>query len=171
MKLMTSFFVAVLLCACLWAQAAAPAQAPSSQAPAAAPAPPMHHGMGPGMHPEHMQEMKAQLAKMHMTLDQMKLNLAKVKDPAAKQQAQLDIDLWQGMVQHLDGMVKMMSDHPMGNAGMGHDGMGHDDMGMQMDCCAGMKDSEHAGGCCGGMKCMQHRTGPASSDLGEKTPK
>lgn len=180
MKFVTSCFFVVLLCACLWGQAAAPAQAPSSQTPAAPPTPPMHHDMGPGMHQEQMHEMKAHVEKMHATLDQMKANLAKVKDPAAKQQAQLDVDLWEGMVQHMDGMVKMMSDHPMGHEGMGHEGMGHDGMGhegmghdgmgMQKGCCAGMKEGGHEGGCCGGMKCMQHSTGPASPDLNDKAP-
>lgn len=163
MKFVTSCFFVVLLAACLWGQAAAPAQTPSSQTPAAPPTPPTHHDMGPGMHQQHMHEMKAHVEKIHATLDQMKANLAKVKDPAAKQQAQLDIDLWEGMVQHMDGMVNMMSDHPMG-----HEGMGHDGMGLQMGCCAGMKEGEHQGGCCGGMKCMQHSTGPASPALGEK---
>ena len=58
---------------------------------------------------QHMQEMKAQVEKMRATLEQMKTNLAKVKDPALKQQAQLDVDLWEGMVTHMEGMVLMMS--------------------------------------------------------------
>ena len=118
--------------------------------------------MGPG-HQEHMQEMKTQLEKMHATLDQMKTNLAKLKDPAAKQQAQLDVDLWEGMVHHLDGMVKMMSDQ----------GMPHEGAGMQMGCCVGMKDGAQAGGCCAGNKCMQgmhHESDKAPAAPTDKIP-
>jgi hypothetical protein len=114
-----------------------------------------------GMRDQHMQEMKAQVEKMRATLDQMKANLAKVKDPALKQQAQLDVDLWEGMVKHMEGMVSMMSGHE----GMGM-GMMHGDMhgGMEgMECC---KDMKEGGGCCGGNKCMQGPPKPAE----EKKP-
>jgi hypothetical protein len=78
----------------------------------------MHHDMA-AMHQQHMQEMKDQAAKMRATVEQMKANLAKVKDPAVKQQSQLDIDLWEGMVSHMEGMANMMSDHR--GMGMHHD--------------------------------------------------
>jgi len=104
------------LVACVWAQA--PAQAPAPQTP------PAHHGMQhdmAAMHEEHMQQMKDQVAKMRATLEQMKANLTKVKDPAVKQQSQLDIDLWEGMVKHMEGMVSMMSQHEgMGMMGGTH---------------------------------------------------
>jgi len=107
------------LVACVWAQA--PAQAPAPQTP------PAHHGMHhdmAAMHEEHMQQMKDQVAKMRATLEQMKANLTKVKDPAVKQQSQLDIDLWEGMVKHMEGMVSMMSQHE----GMGMMGGTHHDV-------------------------------------------
>jgi hypothetical protein len=55
----------------------------------------------------------------------MKANLPKIKDATLKQQAQLDADLWESMVQHMEGMVKMMSERPgMGMmGGMHHRGM------------------------------------------------
>ncbi len=100
------------------------------------------------MHQAHIQEMKDQVAKMRATLEQMKTNLAKVKDPALKQQSQLDADLWEGMVKHMEGMAEMMSHGGMG-PGMGAGMMGGGTH--EMGCCAGMKE----GGCCGGNKCMQ----------------
>ena len=115
----------------------------------------MHHPVPSDEHEQHMQEMKAQLEKMHATLDQMKANLAKVKDPAARQEAQLNVDLWEGMVQHMDSMVKMMSNHPMQHQGAG----------METGCCAGMKDGGHGGGnkCMQGMhEEMQKGPGPSS---------
>ena len=48
----------------------------------------------------------------------MKANLPKIKDSATKQQMQLDTELWDAMVSHLEGMQKMMSEHGMG--GMHH---------------------------------------------------
>lgn len=152
MKSVLACLVAVLLSVCLWGQEAPAAPAP--QAPAATPAQPMpHHGHDmAGMHAQHMQEMKAQLDKMHATLDQMKANLAKVKDSAARQQDQFDVDLWEGMLKHMDEMVNMMSRHE----GMGMGMMG----GSGMACC---KDMKAGGGCCGGNKCMQPKT-PAAPD-------
>jgi len=132
-----------------------------------------HHGMQ-GMPPEHMQQMKADVEKMRATVDQMKSNLTKIKDPAAKQQAQLDADLWDGMVKHMQAMVDMMSQHEDSGAmhGMGmsdHDGMAM----MQGGCCGGMKEGGgccgdmkgdmKAGGCCGGGKCMKPNTPAAAS--------
>jgi hypothetical protein len=168
MKFVAFSLFLVLLNVCLWAQAAPPAQPQSPQPPDARSAPPTHHPMGHDIHQQHMQEMKAQLEKMHATLDQMKANLIKMKDPAAKQQAQLNVDLWQGMVGHLDGMVKMMSDGGMHEGGMMHGGAA-----MPMACCAGMKEGSQKAGCCGDNKCMQgmhheNEKGPAVPD--EKLP-
>lgn len=101
-----------------------------------------HNMSGPGMA---MPDMKAQVEKMRATLDQMKANLAKVGDPAVKQQAQFDVELWQAMVEHMEGMVKMMSqapDMPMGNMQGGK------------GCCGGMHKGD---GCCGGMKSADGR--------------
>jgi hypothetical protein len=118
-----------------------------------------------------MQMMKEHLAKMRATLDQMKANQAALKDPAAKKQAEMNIGLWEGMVQHMEAMANMMSEHHGPEmAAMHHDGM---------ECCAGMKDGGGCcggmkdGGCCGGGKCMQGGTGmkteaPPSMDKNDK---
>jgi uncharacterized protein (DUF885 family) len=119
--------------------------------------PPKEHAMQDmhAMHQQHMQEMKAQVEKMRATLEAMKTNLSKIKDPALKQQNQLNVDLWEAMVKHLEGMVSMMS--------------GHDDMGMMqggmhsgMGCCAKMEAGKE-GGCCGANKCMQGTPKPSSA--------
>jgi len=127
----------------------------AQQAPADAPPPPPahHHDMG-AMHDQHMQEMKAQVEQMRATLEKMKTNLSKVKDPAQKQQSQFDVDLWEAMVKHMEGMVSMMSGHH--DMGMMMDGIheGHDGKG----CCAKMEGGE--GGCCGGNKCMKPAAPP-----------
>jgi hypothetical protein len=61
---------------------------------------------------------------MRATLEAMKANLAKVKARAVKQQSQFDLELWQGMVKHMEGMVSMMSEHPsMGMMGGRHHAM------------------------------------------------
>lgn len=147
----------VLVSACAWAQAPAPATAP-----------PPAHGMA-AMHEQHLQEMKDQVAKMRATLDQMRANLSKVKDPADRKQEEMNVELWDSMIKHMEGMVEMMSSHhpPMGDMG---GGMHHGEMACGKEhhgdhdagccammkaggsCCAdmaGMKD----GGCCGGNKC------------------
>jgi hypothetical protein len=100
------------------------------------------HGMA-GMPDQHMQEMKAQVETMRATLDKMKANLVKIKDPALMEQSQADVDLWQAMVKHMEGMVAMMSDSH--ESGMMEHGMG---------CCAKMAKSEGSG-CCGANKCMK----------------
>jgi hypothetical protein len=121
--------------------------------PAGTPPPPPahHHGVG-AMHDSHMQEMKSQVEQMRATLEKMKSNLAKLKDPTVKQQSQYDVDLWESMVKHMEGMVTMMSgDHQMGMmVGGMHDGGKHEG---GMACCAKMESDE--GGCCGGNKCMK----------------
>jgi hypothetical protein len=159
MKSVVLCLVAAMFSACLWAQAT-PGATATPQAPATAPPPMHHHGSAmAGMH-GHMQEMKAQVEKMRATVEQMKANLAKVKDSALKQQAQLDIDLWDAMVKHMEGMVSMMS----APGGMGMGGMQSGMGGMQgnasgMQCCKDMKE----GGCCGGNKCMQPKAPPPAT--------
>src|SRR5690242_20997030 len=56
---------------------------------------------------QHMQEMKAQIAKMQANVDQMKANAGKIKDPAVRQQADLDAQMWQMMVDHMQGMQQI----------------------------------------------------------------
>ena len=123
---------------------------------------------------KHMQAMHEQMEKAKATLQQMKDNLPKITDPAAQQQAQLDINMWQTLVDHMSAMMEHMGPGMMGGPGMGmmgHGEMGgmHGGMGGGMACCAGMKhdDAAHGdmkdhagmkGGCCccgggGAMKC------------------
>ena len=71
----------------------------------------------------HHMEMQQQVAKMRATLEKMKANLDKISDPAVKQQAQLDVELWDAMVQHMEGMVKMMTMHGGMMGGGDHSGM------------------------------------------------
>ena len=126
----------------------------AQQPPADTPPPPPahHHDMG-AMHGQHMQGMKTQVEQMRATLEKMKANLAKVKDPSLKQQSQYDVDLWEAMVKHLEGMVTMMSgQHEMGM--MMGDGMHGEGKG----CCAKMQSGE--AGCCGGNKCMKPGASP-----------
>jgi hypothetical protein len=70
---------------------------------------------------QHIQSMQDQAASMRATLEKMKANLAKITDPSLKQQAQYDVDLWEAMVQHMEGMSKMMQAHQsMGMMGGGN---------------------------------------------------
>lgn len=109
-----SFLLAVLLLgAGLAAQTAAQGTSPAT------PPPPRHQHMMAMQ--QHMQEMKAQVAKMQANVDQMKANAAKIKDPAVRQQADLDAQMWQMMVDHMQGMEKMMTEH----GGMTGPGMHH----------------------------------------------
>jgi TolA-binding protein len=68
---------------------------------------------------QHMQQMKAQISQMQAKVEQMKTNAAKIKDPAARQQADLDAQMWQMMVDHMQGMQKMMAEHGGMHGGMG----------------------------------------------------
>lgn len=107
------------------------AQQPSPSTPNSGQAPTPGHTTHSAMHHHAgmQSDMHAQVQKMRATLDKMKANLATIKDPTVKQQAQLDVDLWETMVQHMEGMAKMMSGHPdMGMMGNMH----HEDMG----CCS-----------------------------------
>lgn len=109
----TSFFLAVLFLSAGLASQTSPQRASQGT-----PAP--HHQHMMAMQ-QHMQEMKAQIAKMQANVDQMKANAAKIKDPAVRQQAELDAQMWQMMVDHMQGMQQMMSEH----GGMGGPGMPH----------------------------------------------
>ena len=109
-----SFFLAVLL---LSAGLAAQTFAQSTSQGTATP--PRHEHMMAMQ--QHMQEMKAQLAKMQANVEQMKANAAKIKDPAVRQQADLDAQMWQMMVDHMQGMQQMMAEH----GGMMGSGMHH----------------------------------------------
>jgi hypothetical protein len=116
---------------------------------------------------------------MKATVAKMKANLANVKDPAAKEQDQQNVELWEAMTGHMEGMLKMMEAHggPMGMMGMHHEmgehhgmegccgGMHHEGMGEHHEamggCCGGMKEGA---GCCGGNKCGGEKAPPAPMD-------
>ena len=90
--------------------------------------PPPHHQMGDhatAMH--HHMQMQEQVTKMRSTLDQMKANVGTISDSASREHAQLDLELWESMVQHMEDMVKMMS---MGGTGM-KEGADHSRMEMK----------------------------------------
>ena len=103
---------------CLMAQSEPPTPPP--------PPPPPHHMDDHMMGMHH--DMQNQAAKMRATLEKMKANLPDITDSALRRQAELNVDLWEQMVQHMEGMAKMMSGHP--GMGMKHDdhGMDHHDM-------------------------------------------
>ncbi len=92
-----------------WAQA--DPQTPDTSSPHATH--PDGHAMA--MH-RHMQ-MQEQVTKMRATLNRMKANLDKISDPALKEHAQLNVELWESMVQHMEDMVKMMPMHGGMNMG------------------------------------------------------
>src|SRR6185437_9559184 len=112
MKYASFFLVVLFLSAGLAGQTTAPGATQGT--------PPPHQQHMMAMQ-QHMQEMKAQIAKMQANVDQMKANAAKIKDPAVRQQADLDAQMWQMMVDHMQGMQQMMAEH----GGMMGGGMHH----------------------------------------------
>lgn len=177
-----AFVLSLLLLAVSFAFGQSGQTAPPASGAQAAPARPAMTPEQRAAHRKHMQEemqqhlqaMHEQMEKAKATLQQMKDNLPKITDPAAQQQAQLDINLWQTLVDHMSAMMEHMGPGMMGGPGMdmmGHGDMGgmHGGMGGGMACCAGMKhdDAAHGdmkdhgdmkGGCCccggaGAMKC------------------
>lgn len=163
MKYIPLSVVVLILSVASWGQTAAPQANPQShQAPA------MHHRGMQGMGADHLAQMQAQVEKMSATVAEMKNNITKIKDPAAKKQAQADAELWGSMVQHMEGMVKMMSDHQQSGMEMDHDGMA----GMAGGgCCAGMKDGAmQGGGCCGAGKCMKPKADAPAAPASPSAP-
>lgn len=122
-----TFLLALTLStATLFAQTTTP-QAPPPGAPAqtgagAAPSqvPPRRQKMQQ-MQEQHMQKMQQQLQQFRTLLDKMKADAAKLQDPAGKQVAQDNIDLWQALYDHMEGMQQMMQQH--GGMMMGPGGM------------------------------------------------
>jgi hypothetical protein len=145
----------------------------------------------PNMHQQHMQDMKDHIGKMRANVAEMRANAAKIKDPALRHQAQLDADMWEGMVAHMESMQGMMGGP--GGMGMMHDGMGMmgGGAGHEMGCCAammghsdhdmaGMKEGSggacgkmQGGGCCAGMHDGHDMHTPPASEApkSEEQPK
>lgn len=98
---MTSIFVATALAASV-----ALAQKPSDQP-----------GMGgkteqqqdmAAMHEQMMKSMQADLDSMQSTLQKMKDQLSKVSDQPAKDQLQLNISMWQSLIENMNKHMTMM---------------------------------------------------------------
>jgi hypothetical protein len=122
------------------------------------------------MHQQHMQAVQLQLDEMRTRIDTLKSSLAKVKDPSTKQALQADLELWQAMTSHMEGMQKMMAGSNGAMSTHQHGAMPGccaqmHDAAMKDGCCAAMKNG--GSGCCGGNKCMQAPTnGPIAPDAG-----
>jgi hypothetical protein len=113
-----------------------------------------HHGAAghdqmAGMHEKMMKDMQADMDGMKANLQKMKDLLAKTKDASAKEQLQLNVNMWQSVVDNMDKHMQMMKHmHDMGMGGgmgmgghdmhgksmEGHDKGGHDMQGKGMDC-------------------------------------
>ncbi len=74
-------------------------------------------------HQQEMQAMKADLDKMRGLLDQMKSNIANVRDANSKKEMQLNADLWQTLLDHMQQMMSRAEQRgAMGGPGMGRGG-------------------------------------------------
>jgi hypothetical protein len=78
------------------------------------------------MHEQMMNDMQADLDSVRSNLQKMKDQIGRVSDPGTKEQLQLNIDMWQSLIGHMDkhmaAMKKMMSAHK----GATSDGTTHD---------------------------------------------
>ena len=67
------------------------------------------------MHEQMMNDMQADLNSMRSNLQKMKDQIGKVSDRGTKEQLQLNIDMWQSLIGHMDkhmaAMKKMVSAH------------------------------------------------------------
>jgi hypothetical protein len=67
------------------------------------------------MHEQMMKDMQADLDSMRPNLQKMKDQIGKVSDRGTKDELQLNIDMWQSLIAHMDkhmaAMKKMMSAH------------------------------------------------------------
>jgi len=158
MKLLTFGVLLLALTGCPWAQ---DTQSTPTRPPASSGVRSHHDVVKPDLlatreRQAQIQEMQSEIAKMRSKLDQMKANVARMDSGATQDEARLNIDLWEGMIGHMENMSKMMSDHGSIEMGMMHGGM------KGMHCCAGMKDGK---GCCGGNKCTK-----AGQSSGEPMP-
>ena len=113
----------------------------------------MHSGPSDDMHQQMMKNMQADLDGMKASLQQMKALLAKTKEASAREQLQLNVNMWQSVIDNMDKHMKMMSSmgsggHDMQAMGGGHEGHGGHE---GMSCCAGMKEGAMKDG--GAMSC------------------
>jgi hypothetical protein len=109
MKSFTAVLLVLFLSVVMWAQAV-------PQEPAPPPEHPMKHEPAQdhmmAMPQNQMVEAKAELEKMKATLEKMKANLAQVKRPGLlRTQEELNIEMWEIMIGHMDEMLKMMDKH------------------------------------------------------------
>ena len=73
------------------------------------------------MHDQMMKSMQADMDSMRSNLQKMKDQLSKVSDPSTKDQLQLNINMWQTMIDNMDKHMSMMK----GMMGSGHGMMMH----------------------------------------------
>ncbi|MFB3916781.1 MAG: hypothetical protein ACE14M_08630 [Terriglobales bacterium] len=123
--------VIVLVCgAMLWAQSTTPQTPPASTQTETGAGAAKSTKKAPGrtgksmaemqaMRAEHMQQMKADVQKMHTLLDQMKSDVAKM-DSKDQPAMQANIEMWQTLVNHMDRMVQHMSEMPPPGKGGKH---------------------------------------------------
>jgi len=83
------------------------------------PPPAAHERMG-AMHQQMMKSMQADLDSMKANLQKMKDQLRNIEDPGIREQAQLNIAMWQSLVDNMNKHMEMMKGM-MGGPGMGHD--------------------------------------------------
>ena len=82
------------------------------------PTPAAHDRMA--MHEQMMKNMQADLDSMKANLQKMKDQLRAIEDPGIREQAQLNIAMWQSLIDNMDKHMQMMKSM-MGGQGMGHD--------------------------------------------------
>jgi hypothetical protein len=111
-------FVMLLCLGYSWAQDTTQKQMQKGPTPA-------QHGQMGAMHDQMMKSMQADLDSMKANLQKMKAQLASVKDQGAKDQLQLNIAMWQSLIDNMDKHLQMMKSM-MGGPGMMHD---HGEMG------------------------------------------
>ncbi|HET7205831.1 MAG TPA: hypothetical protein VFI95_04545 [Terriglobales bacterium] len=99
------------------AQATAPGTRASQRA--------QHREQMQAMCKQHMDAMKAQVDKLHASLDQMKSNVTNISNADEKARWQANVDMWQILVDHHDQMLKHMQDAQASGMGCGMmEGMG-----------------------------------------------
>ncbi len=124
---MKSLLLALLLSGTmLWAQSNTPQTPPagSQSETSAGTAQNTRRARGMNMSAMH-QQMIAMVQQMGTHLDKMKADIANIKDPAAKDAAQQNYEMWQTMYTHMQQMQANMGQGMMSHGtGMGM-GMGH----------------------------------------------